>query len=163
MNLWKSVAAAAALTLASLSAFAHEYKAGDLTLIHPWTRATPPRAQSGGGFVEIINNGSEADRLIAVSTDAAAKVEVHQMAVNDGVMTMREVEGGVEIPAGGTVALQPGGLHIMFMGLNHPFEEGKRVPVVLTFEKAGDVAVELAVEKMGAKSSGDGHTDHDEK
>ncbi|MCX2723710.1 copper chaperone PCu(A)C [Roseibium salinum] len=160
MKLWKSVAAAAALTIASLSAFAHDYKAGDLTLNHPWTRATPPRAKSGGGFVEIVNTGSEADRLIAVSSDAAAKAELHQMTVNDGVMTMRELEGGIEIPAGETVALQPGGLHIMFMGLNHPFEEGARVPVVLTFEKAGDVALELAVEKMGAKSSGGDHMGH---
>jgi copper(I)-binding protein len=83
------------------------------------------------------------------------------MAVNDGVMTMRPVEGGVAIPAGETVALQPGSYHIMFMGIAEPFTEGSRVPVVLTFEKAGDVAVELAVEKMGAKAPGGDKMDHD--
>ncbi|MHA7774081.1 copper chaperone PCu(A)C [Roseibium sp. M-1] len=160
MNHWKSVAAAAALTLVSLSAFAHDYKAGDLTLNHPWTRATPPNAKAGGGFVEIVNSGAEADRLIGVSSDAAAKVEIHEMAVNDGVMTMRPVEDGVDLPAGETVALKPGGYHIMFMGISEPFQEGTRVPVVLTFEKAGDVAVELAVEKMGAKSPDGGDAGH---
>lgn len=160
MKLWKSVAAAAAITLLSLSASAHDYKAGDLTLNHPWTRATPPNAKAGGGFVEIVNSGTEADRLLAANSGAAAKVEIHEMAVNDGVMTMRPVEGGLEIPAGETVALKPGGYHIMFMGLNEAFVEGTRIPVVLTFEKAGEVAVELAVDKMGAKAPGGGEMDH---
>lgn len=159
MKLWKSVAVAAALSLVSLSALAHDYKVGELTLNHPWTRATPPKAKAGGGFVEIVNNGKDADRLVAASSDVAAKVEIHEMAVTDGVMKMRKMEDGVEIPAGETVALQPGGFHIMFMGLNQPFEEGTRIPVVLTFEKAGDVAVELAVSKMGAKTP-DGGAEH---
>lgn len=156
MKLWKSLAAATALTLVSLSALAQDYTVGDLTLTHAWTRATPPKAKAGGGFVEITNNGSEDDRLIAVSSDVAGKVELHEMAVTDGVMKMREMENGIEVPAGETVTLQPGGLHIMFMGLNQSFEEGTMVPVVLTFEKAGDVAVELAVAKMGAKSMNHG-------
>jgi len=160
MKLWKSLAAATVLTLVSLSALAQDYAVGDLTLTHAWTRATPPKAKAGGGFIEITNNGSKDDRLIAASSDVAGKVELHEMAVTDGVMTMREKENGIEIPAGETVALQPGGLHIMFMGLNQSFEEGTMVPVVLTFEKAGDVAVELSVAKMGAKSMDAGHMDH---
>jgi copper(I)-binding protein len=159
MKLFKSVAVATALTFVSLSALAMDYKAGDLTLSQTWTRATPPKAKAGGGFVEIVNAGSEADRLVAASSDVAAKVELHEMAVIDGVMKMREMEGGIEIPAGETVALKPGGLHIMFMGLKQAFEEGTKVPVVLTFEKAGDVAVELDVAKMGAKSPA-GHMNH---
>jgi copper(I)-binding protein len=82
------------------------------------------------------------------------------MSVTDGVMKMREMENGIEIPAGETVALKPGGLHIMFMGLTRSFEEGTTVPVVLTFEKAGDVAVDLSVAKMGAKSPAGGGMDH---
>ncbi|GAA0778149.1 copper chaperone PCu(A)C [Roseibium denhamense] len=160
MKLWTSIALAATLTLGSFSAFAHDYKVGDLTLVHPWTRATPPKAKAGGGFIEIINSGTEADRLVGARSDFAAKVEIHEMAVTDGIMRMRELDNGIEIPAGGTVALEPGGLHIMFMGLKQPFEEGSTVPVVLTFEKAGDYAIDLAVAKMGAKASGkDGH-DH---
>jgi len=160
MKLFKSVAVATALTLVSLSAMAGEYKAGDLTISQTWTRATPPKAKAGGGFVEIVNAGSEDDRLVAASSDVAAKVELHEMAVIDGVMKMREMEGGIDIPAGETVALKPGGLHIMFMGLNQPIEEGTKVPVVLTFEKAGEVAVELDVAKMGAKSMHGGHMKH---
>ncbi|EAV44605.1 hypothetical protein SIAM614_06993 [Roseibium aggregatum IAM 12614] len=156
MKIWKTVAAAAALSLVSLSALASDYKVGELTLTQPWTRATPPKAKAGGGFVEIINNGAVSDRLVGASSDVAAKVEIHEMAVADGVMKMRKMENGVEIPAGETVALQPGGFHIMFMGLKQPFEEGSSIPVVLTFEKAGDVAVELAVSKMGAKTPNGG-------
>ncbi len=92
MKLWKSVAAAAALSLVSLSALASDYKVGELTLTQPWTRATPPKAKAGGGFVEIVNNGTDADRLVAVSSDVAAKVEIHEMAVTDGVMKMRKME-----------------------------------------------------------------------
>ncbi|PVB62986.1 copper chaperone PCu(A)C [Labrenzia sp. 011] len=160
MKLWTSIAAATALTVFSLSALAADYKVGDLTITSAWTRATPPKAKAGGGFIEITNNGTEDDRLIAAASDVAGKVELHEMAVTDGVMTMREKENGIEIPAGETVALQPGGLHIMFMGLNQPFKEGTTVPVVLTFETAGDVAVELDVAKMGAKSMKGGHGDH---
>jgi len=152
MNIFKSVAVATALSLVSLSALAMDYKAGDLTLSQAWTRATPPKAKAGGGFVEIVNAGSEDDRLVAASSNVATKVELHEMSVTDGVMKMRELENGIAIPAGETVALKPGGLHIMFMGLNQSFEEGTVVPVVLTFEKAGDVAVDLSVAKMGAKS-----------
>ena len=153
MTVWKSVAAAAAMTLASLSSYAGEYKAGDLMITETWTRATPPNAKAGGGFVQIMNTGSDTDRLTAVASDVAKKTEIHEMAVTDGVMKMRELEAGIEIPAGQTVTLKPGGLHIMFMGLNQSFEAGSVVPVVLTFEKAGDVAVDLAVSKMGAKTN----------
>lgn len=160
MTFWKSLAAAAALSLVSVIAHAEDYTIGDLTVGQTWTRATPPKAKAGGGFVEIVNNGTEADRLIAVSSDVAERTELHEMAVTDGVMKMRELEGGIEIPAGGTVTLKPGGLHIMFMGLNGSFEEGTKVPLVLTFEKAGDLAVELDVAKMGAKSPEGGQMDH---
>ncbi|MEO0976778.1 MAG: copper chaperone PCu(A)C [Pseudomonadota bacterium] len=160
MKFWTSIAAATALTLVSVSATAADYTAGDLSLSKTWTRATPPKARAGGGFVEIVNSGSQDDRLISASSGVAKKVELHEMSVTDGVMKMREMEGGIDIPAGETVTLKPGSLHIMFMGLNAPFEEGTTVPVVLTFEKAGDVEIELDVAKMGAKSMKHGH-DHD--
>jgi len=160
MKLFKSVAVATALTFVSLSAIAQDYKAGDLELSTAWTRATPPKAKAGGGFIEIVNAGSEADRLISASSDVSKKVELHEMAVTDGVMKMREMENGIEIPAGETVALKPGGLHIMFMGITQSFEEGTKVPVVLTFEKAGEIAVELDVAKMGAKTPDGGKMDH---
>lgn len=160
MKLLKTLAAAAMLAVVASAAQAEDVTLGDLTLSKTWTRATPPKAMAGGGFVEITNSGTEADRLIAASSAAAKKVELHEMAVTDGVMVMRQKEGGIEVPAGETIALKPGGLHIMFMGLNAPFKEGTEVPVVLTFEKAGDVEIKLAVEKMGAKGMDHGKMGH---
>ena len=124
---------------------------GDLTLEGAFTRATPPNAMAGGGFVTITNNGSEDDRLIAASSPAAPRVELHTMAVIDGVMRMREMEGGIDIPAGETVNLAPGGLHVMFMQLPAPFVAGTMVEVTLTFEKAGSVTIMMPVVERGSE------------
>ncbi|WP_417670701.1 copper chaperone PCu(A)C [Roseibium sp.] len=156
MTLLKSLAAAAMLTLAATSSFASDVVKGDITISKTWTRATPPKAMAGGGFAEITNNGSQDDRLVAASSPAAGRVELHEMAVTDGVMKMREMENGIPVAAGETVSLKPGGLHIMFMKLNAPFRRGETVPVTLTFEKAGNVDIELNVEKIGAKGMAHG-------
>ncbi len=156
--------AAAALTFTVLlagpwAASAHEFKVGDLEIDHPWSRATPPGAKVAGGYLTVTNHGSAPDRLVSISSDIAAKAEVHEMAVKDGVMTMRPVEGGVEIPAGGKVELKPGGYHLMLMGLKHPAKQGENFPATLTFEKAGSVTVEFQVEGMNA--AGGMEMDHD--
>jgi periplasmic copper chaperone A len=147
---------AAALVMFSLIAplaFAHEYKVGDLEIHHPWTRATPPGAEVAGGFFEVVNHGSTADRLTSVKIDGIPIVQIHEMATTNGVMSMRPLDGGLEIPAGATVTLKPGSFHVMMMGLKAPFAEGKMVAGTLHFEKAGDVAVEFKVEAMGADMS----------
>jgi hypothetical protein len=148
---------AIALSLGSAVAFAHEYKVGTLVIDHPWARATPGGAQVGGGFMIIKNTGTEPDRLIGLASDVAMRGEVHEMTMVDNVMKMRQVEGGLEIPAGGTVELKPGSFHVMFMGLKAPLKEGEPFKGTLTFEKAGAIEVEFKVEKVGA--SGEGH-DH---
>ena len=145
-----SAALAAALTLAA-PATAHEVKAGALVLTDLWSRATPPSAPAGGGFLTITNTGDAPDRLIAVSTPEAGKSEIHEMKVEDGVMTMRPLANGVEIPAHGTVTLAPGGFHLMFMELKAPFAAGGKLPVTLTFETAGTVETFLHIEAIGAK------------
>jgi copper(I)-binding protein len=151
---------ALALLFAGLhGALAHEFKIGDLEIDHPWSRATPPGAQVAGGYFTIVNHGSEADRLVSVTSDISAKAEVHEMGVKDGVMTMRPVEGGVEIPAGGKGELKPGGYHQMLMGLKRPAKQGESFPATLTFEKAGSVTVEFQVEAIGA--AGGMEMDHD--
>jgi periplasmic copper chaperone A len=137
------------LVLASPT-LAHDYKLGALEIAHPWARATPPSAPAGGGFLKITNTGSAPDRLVSVSSPAADLVQVHEMKMDGSVMRMREVEKGLEIPAGGSVILAPGGYHLMMMGLKAPFKQGASVPVTLVFEKAGKIDVELAVEAMGA-------------
>jgi len=153
------LAAVSVAFLLALPAAAHEVTAGSLTITDLWTRATPPKAATGGGFMTIANKGPDADRLVGAESPLAGKTELHEMAVKDGVMTMRPLADGIAIPAGGTVTLAPGGLHIMFMELKEPFAEGGKVPVTLTFEKAGKVETFLHVKAVGA--SKDGGQDHD--
>lgn len=129
---------------------------GDLTIDAAWARAMLPGQPAGGGYVAITNNGDEADRLISASSPAAGKVEVHSMEMKDGVMVMRPVEGGLEIPPGETIELKPGGQHLMFMQVGEPFAEGGSVPVELTFERAGSVEIVLPIRA----ARGGGHGNH---
>lgn len=147
---------AASLMLAP-AALAHGFTVGDIEIGHPWSRATLPGAKVAAGYLSLKNNGAEADRLIAVESPIAGKGEIHEMSVTDGVMTMRPLAGGIEIPAGGEVKLEPGSFHIMFMGLKEPAVEGKKFPGTLTFEKAGKVEVEFAVDKAGGGEDHSGH------
>jgi len=141
------------------SAGAHEYKAGTLSIGHPWTRATPPGAKVGGGFLTITNNGSAADRLVAVESEAAAAIEIHEMATENGVMKMKPLANGIEIAPGATVKLAPGGLHVMFVNLKQPFKQGTSVKGTLVFEKAGRVPVEFKVDTIAGKAP-DAHQHH---
>jgi periplasmic copper chaperone A len=134
---------------------AEQVKSGDLVLDHAWTRATPAGATVGAGYLTIENKGATPDRLVGASTPAAARVEVHEMTMNNGVMKMRPVEGGLSIPAGQSVTLAPGGYHIMLMGLKTPLKEGEKVPLTLQFDKAGKVDVTLDVQGVGAQQPGD--------
>ncbi|WP_083649313.1 copper chaperone PCu(A)C [Salaquimonas pukyongi] len=132
--------------LLAVSAFADEYKLGPLEIDHPHARATMPGAPVSGGYLVIRNTGTEADRLIGGSAEFAGKTEIHQMKMENDIMKMREVEGGLEIPAGGEVILKPGGYHVMFMKLGEQLKEGEKRKVTLNFEKAGKIEVEFNVE-----------------
>jgi copper(I)-binding protein len=143
----------AVLLLGAASGFAHAQHKGDLQLEKPWARATPPGASVGGGYLVIRNKGAAGDRLVGASSPAAARMEIHEMAMEKDVMRMREVKG-LDVPAKGAVELKPGGFHLMFMELKAPLKAGDKVPVTLRFEKAGEVKSEFAVEAMGA---GAGH------
>lgn len=129
---------------------AHEFKIGSIEIGHPWSRATPAGAKVAAGYFTLKNEGSEADRLVSVTSEIAPNSEIHEMSVDSaGVMTMRGLPDGVEIPAGATVEFKPGAYHLMFMGITQPVKEGTRFKGSLTFEKAGTVDVEFAVEAMG--------------
>jgi uncharacterized protein YcnI/copper(I)-binding protein len=128
------------------------YKLGALTITAPWTRVTPKGAKVAGGYVRITNNGKEADRLTGGTFTLSARVEVHEMAVDGGVMRMRELTQGLEIKPGETVELKPGGYHLMFMDMKGPLEAGKPVRGRITFEKAGAIDVEFRVAPLGATS-----------
>jgi copper(I)-binding protein len=118
---------------------------GPISVTGAFTRATPPRARSAGGYLTIHNSGAAADTLTGASTDAAAEAAVHEMRMNGDVMEMSPVEGGLEIPAGGSVSLDPMGYHLMLTGLTGPFVTGQCVAVTLHFARAGDVDVELNI------------------
>lgn len=146
----------AALVTPALPVFAHDTAApaaashggpvvtlGALEITGGFTRATLPNAPVGGGFLTIINTGAEADRLVSASAAIAKETQIHEMAMEGDVMKMRQLKDGVEVPAGESVTLEPGGMHLMFMGLNGAIKEGDVVPLTLTFEKAGTVDVEL--------------------
>ncbi|MBK8160208.1 MAG: copper chaperone PCu(A)C [Rhodospirillaceae bacterium] len=130
-------------------ASAHEQKLGDLVLHHAWSRANPAGAKSGAVFVTIENTGDTPDQLLGASSDVAAMTEVHQMSMENDVMTMKPA-GILDIPAHGKVELKPHGLHIMLMGLKQRFAEGDTFAVTLTFAKAGSVTLQVVVEKVDA-------------
>jgi copper(I)-binding protein len=120
----------------------------------PFSRATPGGAKVAAGYLTIINKGTASDRLMAASSPAAGKVEIHQMSMQDGIMKMREVSDGLPIEAGKTATLAPGGNHLMLADLKAPLKKGDKVPVTLTFEKAGKVEITLDVQAIGGQQPG---------
>lgn len=133
---------------------AHEYKAGDIRIGHPWTRATPPSSRTGAGYLTLTNNGSAPDRLLGATSPLLGRAEIHATEMDGTVMKMRHLAEGIALPVGVTVELKPGGFHMMFPELTGPIEQGKRVPVTLVFEKAGKVDVEMEVSAIGAREPG---------
>ncbi|TPW27640.1 DUF1775 domain-containing protein [Martelella alba] len=138
-------------------AMSSDVKVGDLDLSDAFARATLPGAPVGGGFLTITNNGDTDDRLIAVSSDAAGVMQLHNMRMDGDVMKMYQMTDGIPVPAHETVTLAPGGLHVMFMDLHGPLVENSTVEVELTFEKAGKVIVPFAVKGVAAREAGMDH------
>ena len=137
----------AALIVVALSGVsqAHEYKLGDLLIDHPWARASIGKAPNGAAYMTITTEGTETDRLLAVESDVANRVELHNHLMVDGVMKMRPV-AAIEVAPGEPTLLQPGGLHVMLMGLKAPLKKGESFPMTLVFERAGKVEVEIKIE-----------------
>src|SRR5690606_19569956 len=118
------------------SAIAHTYTVGAIEIGHPSARATAPSARTGAGYMTLTNIGTEADRLLAAEGEIAERIEIHETVVTDGVARMQEQTEGLALEPGTTVVLEPGGLHLMMLGLTGPLNEGDDVPVTLTFEQA---------------------------
>ncbi|WP_299444238.1 copper chaperone PCu(A)C [uncultured Rhodospira sp.] len=149
-------AAVFALGLAAAApAMAAEVTAGSLTIADPWARASAGMARAGAAFMTITNTG-DSDRLVSATANVSDVVELHTHIKDGDVMRMRKVEA-IDVPAGETTMLQPGGLHVMFIGLHDPLQEGETFPVTLTFEQAGDVDVDVIVKSVGAMGGGMGH------
>lgn len=135
--------------LACVAATGHSVTSGALTIGHPFARETPPGARTGGAYFTVANAGKDPDRLVAVSSPAAATASLHTMAMDGTVMKMRPV-ASLPVPAGGTLTLAPGGYHVMLEDLAKPLVKGDKIPLRLTFEKAGPVDVVVNVEAMTA-------------
>lgn len=138
------------------SAQAHSQTPGQNTIVvdHPWARATPAGAKTGAVYVMLINNGSTGDRLLSATTPVADKVQLHSATEDNGISRMREMRT-VEVAPGAKVSFNPGGLHIMVVGLKQPLKEGQSFPLTLTFEKAGKEEVSVPIAKVGAMQHGD--------
>ena len=148
------LAIAAVLCLTALPAQAADVMAGTLKISAPWARATPKGASVGGGYMTITNTGTTPDHLIGGSTAVANRFEVHEMKMDNGVMKMRPVAGGIEIKPGQTVTLEPSGYHVMFVGMKQQLNQGDHFKATLEFAKAGKVDVDFTVEGIGAMHGG---------
>jgi copper(I)-binding protein len=145
----RSLVACCAVAVSFTALGAHEYRADELRIDHPFARATPPGARTGAVFFTVVNAGKETDRLLRASTPIAAGVVLHQMALEDGVMKMRAVPS-VEVRSGGRLELKPNGYHLMLLDLKQPLKVGEKFPLTLTFEDAGSITISVWVEEMGA-------------
>lgn len=157
-----SILAIAALALPLVnpaSAMSHDFKAGSLELKHPWSAKAPAVAPVLGGYVTIVNTGTQSDRLVGGTTTVAERLEIHEASIVDGVARMRPAKEGIKIPAGATLNLQPGGAHIMLVNPKQRPAEGEKFKATLEFEKAGSVEVEFVVQKP-KPSSGENHSGH---
>jgi copper(I)-binding protein len=149
-----TVALAGAAALSAPAAAAGDYDLGSIHISQPWSRATPKGAATGAGYMTLTNKGATADRVSCVSDDASVQCEIHTMTMEGGVMKMRPVEGGLEIKPGESVALKPGGNHMMFLSLKHPLEQGQTVKATLKFDHAGTIDVDYPVLAIGAPAPG---------
>lgn len=154
MSLFKQMAVAASLTLASIvstaNSHAHDVTVGKLTIGHPWSRPSPMAADVAAGFLTITNSGSEDDRLVKATAEITGNVQIHDMKMEGDMMKMVELTDGIVIPAGQTVELKPGSLHIMFMGLKAQPATGSTFKGTLSFEKAGSADIEYMVHAADA-------------
>ena len=143
---------AAGLTAAR--AHASDYNVGSIHITQPWARATPKGASTGAAYLTVANGGAAPDRLSCLASEVSATCQIHSMSIDNGVMKMRPVEGGLEIPPGETITLKPSGLHLMLVDLKHALEPGKTVEATLRFEKAGTVKVDFPIAAIGASAPG---------
>jgi copper(I)-binding protein len=126
--------------------------AGDIAVEDPFARASAGPAKVGAVFMIVKNSGAAADALVAAESPVAARAELHTHIKDGDVMRMRQVSS-IDVPAGGTVSLQPGGLHIMLIDLKEPLRQGETFPLTLTFAKAGTVAVYVPVKSPAEMGS----------
>lgn len=144
----RATLAAICLLFLAATAAAHEFKQGDIAIDHPWARASIGLAKNGAAYMTLSNAGATVDRLVAVRSEVAGRAGLHTHLMDGGVMRMRQVEA-VAVAPGEPAVLEPGGLHVMLFGLKAPLAVGDSFPLVLVFENAGEVRIDVAVEAFG--------------
>ncbi len=132
---------------------------GTIQIEAPWARESPPAAMNGAAYMTLINTGHEADRLLSVTGDVAATIELHTHLIENNVMKMRKVDA-IEVAPGEPTKLKPGGLHVMLIGLKQPLAAGQTFPLTLKFEKAGETSVQVTVRDKDAGVMPDSHAHH---
>lgn len=142
------LSAAAAVLLSAATVSAHEYTLGALQIDHPRAFETAPNVKVGGGYMTITNTGDTADTLLEVRVPTVPRVELHLSLTDANGVARMIKQDGIPLPAGETVMLKPGALHVMFMGLGEDrFELGEKVDATLVFENAGTVDVQFSIEE----------------
>jgi copper(I)-binding protein len=121
-----------------------------LVIADAWALPSPRGTKLAAGFFTVANGGTDTDRLVGASSARAARMEIHEIVNDSGVMKMRPLATGVEVPPGGSAMLKENGMHLMFIDVDAPFAEGETIPVMLTFERAGTIEVTMRV-KRGSK------------
>jgi len=156
--MFKNALLLAALVLPATFANAHEYTKGDLHIAHPWSQELPPNAPNVAAYFVVHNNGSTADTLLSVNSPISDDTQLHEHVHKDGLMKMQQVQR-VEVPAGKDLVFAPGAYHVMLMQPKDRslLTDGKRFPLTLHFEKAGDVTVEVAVQKQAPEGEAHSH------
>lgn len=155
------VALCALAVLSSLPIAAPANRSQSLQVTGAWSRETATGQVVAGGFMTLTNRSRSDDRFVGASSPVASEVQLHTMSMDGGVMRMRRLTTGIPVPAGASVELRPGGLHIMFMGLKRQLRQGQRFPVTLQFERAGRITVNVAVQAVGSTGpKGAGHVGH---
>lgn len=142
---------AAMILVTSALSHAQDYRLGELQVSQPYARPTVPGQPAGSAYLNLQNNGKNADKLVSAASPIAGSVQIHTMSMDGNVMRMREV-AGVDLPPGARLAMKPGdGYHLMLMGLKQPLKTGDKFPLTLVFEKAGKIEVTVPVDNGAAK------------
>jgi copper(I)-binding protein len=149
----------AAVMHSSLPALAHDDHG--IKVVDAWAKASLAGTTNGAAFVTLSNESGQPDRIVAAESPVAAKVELHTHMMDDGVMKMRPV-AAIDLAAGETMTMEPGGLHVMLLGLTAPLAEGASFPLTLILERSGSIHVEVAVKAANAMGAGHGGMKMDE-
>ncbi len=144
----------------ALSALLLSLPAIAVEIEQPWARATPPGSSLSAAFMMLTGSADQADRLLEASSTSAGRVEIHETRMVGDVMQMRQIEQGLKIEAGSTVALEPGGLHLMLLDLPAPLVAGESVSLTLHFENAGEIVIDVPIRAPGEQDASDGHAHH---